>query len=138
MSAGRPTDYTPALVEKICLRVALGENLNVICADESMPSQPTVYAWLDKHEEFLKKYETARTKRADARSDRIDGISRKVEDGKIEPNAAAVILKAEMWQAGRENPKKYGDKVNVEATGKDGAPLVPPAVNIYLPSNGRD
>ena len=26
----------------------------------------------------------------------------------------------------------------IEATGKDGTPLNPPAVHIYLPSNGRD
>jgi hypothetical protein len=49
-----------------------------------------------------------------------------------------LIIETDLKLLAKWNPKKYGDKVNVEATGKDGAPLIPPAVHVYLPGNGRD
>jgi hypothetical protein len=114
---GRPTDLSEELIELICVRVALGENLNIICQDESMPCPDTVYRWRREHKEFSEKYWRAVLDRADARSDRIDGIAREVGTGKLEPNAASVMLKAEMWQAGRENPRRYGDKQIIEHNG---------------------
>lgn len=117
MPLGRPTDYSEELCATIFRRIALGENLNIICADEAMPSQDTVYRWRHEKPGFSEKYQIARQQRADARSDRIDDLARKVAAGKIDAPAASVILKAEIWQAGRENPKDYGDKQSVEHSG---------------------
>jgi hypothetical protein len=46
MPAGRPTDYTEALAEEICLRLAEGESLVSICREEGMPRRAAVFRWL--------------------------------------------------------------------------------------------
>jgi hypothetical protein len=33
------------------------------------------------------------------------------------------LIDAEKWQAGKELPKRYGDRVSAEITGADGGPL---------------
>lgn len=42
---GRPSSYTPELVESICARLAEGEPMTVICRDEGMPAPRTVRDW---------------------------------------------------------------------------------------------
>ena len=52
MPAGRPPDYTEALAEEICLRLAEGESLVSMCREEGMPGRATVFRWPEKHEAF--------------------------------------------------------------------------------------
>lgn len=42
---GRPSKYTPELVEEICERLSKGEPLAQICRDEGMPHVSTVARW---------------------------------------------------------------------------------------------
>ena len=118
MTAGRPTTHTDELADEICERVSLGSNLNRICDEAEMPAQSTVYKWLLEHTKFSEKYARARATRADTRSDRIDDYCRDVVSGTLEPNAAKVIIDAEKWQAGREAPRRYGDKLDLNHSGK--------------------
>ena len=110
----KPVGYTAQLAEEICIRVALGENLNAISRDPRMPSNKTMHSWRSKHEEFSNNYAHAREARADARSERIDSITEQMLQGLIEPNAARVAIDALKWQAGKEQPKKYGDKLTLD------------------------
>lgn len=43
---GRPSDFTPELLEEICDRLAKGEPLAAICRDDHMPSDRTVRNWM--------------------------------------------------------------------------------------------
>lgn len=43
---GRPTDYSPAMRDAICARLAAGETLRSICRDDTMPERQTIYNWL--------------------------------------------------------------------------------------------
>lgn len=115
---GRPSDYNKEIGLEICNLVADGENINRISQMDNFPSRVTIYAWFRKHKDFLNNYMRAREDRADARSDRIDDICRRVGEGDLEPNAARIMIDAEKWQAGKENPSRYGDKV--QHTGADG------------------
>ena len=36
-----------------------------------------------------------------------------VIEGKLDPQAARVIFDAERWQAGKENPKRYSEKLDL-------------------------
>lgn len=58
MPAGRPTDYTPELAEKICAVVACEPmGLKKICAKyDWMPDHQTVKTWRRIHPEFLARY----------------------------------------------------------------------------------
>jgi len=114
MPAGRPSDYTPELMQIICGFIASGENLRRICQREDMPNPDTVYNWLRKYPEFADNYARAREARADARADRIDEISQKALSGEYKADAARVAIDAEKWQAGKENPKRYGDKLTLD------------------------
>ena len=120
---GRPTNYTKELGADICELVAMRVPLIRICEMPGMPCEKTIYTWKRLHPEFLQEYARAREHRADARSDRIDGICEELHAGKLDPNTARVLIDAEKWQAGREKPAVYGDRVEARVTGADGGPL---------------
>ena len=51
--------------------------------------------------------------------------------------SCGVLIDTEKWEACKFYPKMYGEKQAVEVTGKDGAPLAPPVINI-LPVKTKD
>jgi hypothetical protein len=152
---GRPTDYTRELADRICADIAIGISVRTICNDESMPCVSTIFNWLRTHNDFLQQYERAKEIQADALAEDIldiaddgtnDWMAREDKDGNNigwqingeHVQRSRLRVDARKWIASKLKPKKYGDKVNVEATGKDGAPLPPAVVQVYLPNNGRD
>jgi hypothetical protein len=110
---GRPSDYTDDKADKICAAVASGSNLNLLCRQYGMPDRVTVYRWLGAQETFRNNYARAREDRADFRADRIDDYVTKLLAGEIDANQARVAIDAEKWQAGKEKPKRYGDKLEL-------------------------
>jgi hypothetical protein len=118
---GRPTDYTAELGARICDETATGSKLEAICAADEMPCRQTVYRWFSRHPDFAEAYGRARRARALLRVDEIDDIVQKVVDGDLDPNAARVAIDAHKWQAAKEDPRTFGEKV--ELTGKDGGPI---------------
>ena len=120
--AGRPSIYTEALTARICAEIACGGNLHQICQRDDMPDRDTIYSWLRNNKAFSDNYTRAREDRADWRSDRIDEYVRKMVDGEIDANVARVAIDAEKWQAGKEKPKRYGDKL--ELSGDKDNPLI--------------
>jgi hypothetical protein len=121
--AGRPTDYTEELGDKICAEVARGTSLSKVCDAKGMPSTQSVYTWFRKHEGFLDNYVRAKEESADADQDRIDEIAEKVLTGEYEPQVAKVAADLIKWSASKKRPKKYGDKVTNEHTGPGGGPM---------------
>jgi disulfide oxidoreductase YuzD len=80
----RPTDFTPALGDRICDQLADGSSLRTICAAEDMPGKTTVFRWLAQAEkrdapeqliEFRDQYARAREAQADALADEIVNIA---------------------------------------------------------------
>jgi hypothetical protein len=138
MPAGRPSDYTDAVADKICERLALGESLRGICQDEDMPGLSTVFRWLAANEAFREQYARARETQADTIFDEIldiaddghnDWMLRKygdderwVENGEV-LRRSALRIDARKWMAGKLRPKKYGDKVQQEISGPNGGPI---------------
>ena len=60
---GRPSKYSDAVVDKICLRLVNGESLRRICADPEMPSLSTIWNWYRKEDikaDFLERFLRAR------------------------------------------------------------------------------
>ena len=102
--------------EEICFEVADGSNLERIGNDPRFPSKPTLYKWLNTHDDLFNDYARARTARADARADRIDSYVLEVKEGKLDPQAARVMIDAEKWQAGKENSARYGDKLELNGS----------------------
>lgn len=112
---GRPTKYTTELADRICDLVASRVSVWKICAMPDMPSEDTLYRWKRTNAEFSEKYARAREHRAHARQDRIDFIAEQCGEGAIDPTIARVMIDAEKWQMSKEQPKAYGDRIEVDA-----------------------
>lgn len=135
---GRPSSYTQEIADQICALLSEGKSLRSICKAESMPSAVTVFAWLRKHEGFLKQYEKAKEESADALADEMLDIADEASNDWMEDhdkdnpgyrlNGEAIgrsrlRVDTRKWIASKLKPKKYGDKVQTELTGKDGGPV---------------
>ncbi len=135
----RPTIRTNELEDDILSRIACGESLRGICAENGMPNISTVIRWLAADEDFARKYTRAREMQAEilademldiADNDKSDRIDIKDKDGNIirtEQNNVAVArsklkLEQRRWWAEKLRPKVYGNKVAVG--GSDDMPAI--------------
>lgn len=135
---GRPSDYTPEIVEAICARIANGESLRQICRDERMPDRSTVHRWLAAHEAFRDQYALAREAMMEHFADEIleiaddgsnDWMERETERGTVTVvdhehiSRSKERIETRKWLMGKCAPKKYGDKTQMQVTGADGGPI---------------
>jgi hypothetical protein len=120
---------TDELFAEVCERVANGSSTLKISKEEGMPARSTMECWIDETEERREAYEKARKRRGDYRFEMIDAIVAKISEGTLEANAGRVMIEAIKWQAAKENPRAYGDKI--EHVGKDGAALFPELIITY-------
>src|SRR5882762_7176648 len=62
MPAGRPSEFSSAIAETICERIASGESLRSIAKAKEMPDVRTIYRWLadPARDEFRHQYARAR------------------------------------------------------------------------------
>lgn len=139
MPAGRPSDYTQELADLICEKLADGESMRKVCEAECMPAKRTIFNWLRTNEEFLHQYEKAKVEAADKYAEEIieiaddgrnDYIMRQNADGSEYEvvntehiQRSRLRVDARKWVSSKLKPKKYGDKVTTELTGKDGGPI---------------
>lgn len=107
-----------------------------------MPSSETFFKWLNEDEEKAKQYVRAKEIGQDALADEIIDIADDNSDefidefGNKRVDAASVQKKrlrvdARKWQLSKQNPKKYGDKVDHTTNGKD-LPAPPSALTIEI------
>lgn len=142
---GRPSKYSQAVVDKICLRLVNGESLRKICADPELPSLVTIWNWYrreDIKEDFLKQFLRARAFQSlvldgdmqdvadDSRHD-IRLESRDDGEGVVEVVDREHIQRSKlrcetMWKRMKcMNPEMFAEKldVNHEVSGKGGGPI---------------
>jgi hypothetical protein len=146
---GRPSSFTEELGDLICLLMAEGKSLNSICALEDMPHKSTVLLWVVKgdrgdedYKAFSDQYRRAREAQTEAVLDDVieisddsslDFIFKKTDDASGESaqaivdhdhiNRSKLRIETRFRFAAKMHPRKYGDKVQNEITGKDGGPV---------------
>lgn len=137
---GRPSLYSEELAERICIELASGRSLTSICASEDWaPDKVTVLRWLRQHVPFRTQYTQAREDQAEVMADEMNDIAddgtndwmeRELRDGTTVEvpnhehiNRSRLRVDTRKWIAARLLPKKYGDRVVNEVTGKDGGPI---------------
>jgi hypothetical protein len=103
------------LAEEICERIAHGESLRSICAEDYMPSATSVYRWLEQYPDFREQYAHARARQADYYADQIVTIADTTEDH----NKARLQIDARKWVAAKLLPKKYGERTTTTHEGGD-------------------
>ena len=132
---GRSTIYSDKLAATICMRLAEGESLRKICADDAMPGKSTVLGWLldGEHDGFLDQYTHAREAQADYFADEIleiaddsSGDTFTTQDGKEIVNhdhitRSRLRVDTRKWLMARIAPKVYGDRL--QHTGDGGGPI---------------
>ena len=151
MPAGRPTEYTQQLGEKICERIATSElGLEQVLAEIELtdgyaPGLTSVWRWKQANEEFRKQYLRAREDQAELLHDRAQQIAQNAlighvtrtvvtgegENAKTETTTtisdnverSKLIVHTTLKRAGQLDSKRYGEKIQQEVTGKDGGPL---------------
>lgn len=114
-----PLEFDQAIADEICERLAGGQSLRKICGvdrDDFLPGQNTVYKWLDDNEAFAKQYASARARQADSKFDEAGEIAEKATVENV--HVARLQIDTIKWQAAKLAPKKYGEKVELEHTGK--------------------
>ena len=102
----RPGRYTKAVARRILNRIAAGESLLSICADEHMPCYRTVMNWAARREEFKKEYARARTIQAHALADEVLNTAR----ADLAPADKSARIRALTWAAAKLHPRQYGEK----------------------------
>jgi hypothetical protein len=127
--------WTLEIEDEIFTRLARGEALVDICADDWLPGQTTVYKRLSSDVEFAKRYARAREVQADTLFDEIlqiaddgrnDWMERKGQDalGYAENGEALrrsqLRIDARKWMAGKLRPKVYGEKLELRGAGESG------------------
>lgn len=107
----RPSSFTQEIADEICARIAKGDSLRSICAnDDFLPSERTIYRWLDDNEAFCQQYARAREMQADAKFDEAWQIATSATPESVQ--VARLQIDTIKWQTGKLAPKKYGDKVD--------------------------
>jgi hypothetical protein len=108
---GRPSSYSEAIAREICERLAQGETLVTICADDWMPHEATIYRWRNTNADFSREYARAREAQMDLEADQIRVIA---DDLALLPEHKRVMVDARKWRAERLNRGQYGAKVEHE------------------------
>ena len=108
----RPSKFTQELADEICRRVSEGRSLRSVCRDADMPTDETVRQWRLADAEFSAQYARAREARAEVLADEIVEIADTAEDAQL----ARLRVDARKWAASKLDPKRYGDRLDIDAT----------------------
>jgi hypothetical protein len=132
---GRPSSFSQAVADAICVKLADGMSLREICRDDAMPDKSTVLRWLASpdHADFRDQYARAREAQADHMADEIleiadDGTNDWMErqhgdDDPVEVpnhehiNRSRLRVDARKWLMAKMAPKKYGEKLELAHSG---------------------
>lgn len=127
---GRPSKYSPAVIEAICERLSRGEPLAVICRDEGMPAYGTVRNWMDAMPEVFAAIARARESGEDyLAAECIEIANTPCIGEELELDESGVVVKTKRGDMlghrklqidtrlkllAKWNPKKWGDKQTIE------------------------
>ncbi|GAA0260533.1 terminase [Rhodanobacter caeni] len=126
---GRPSLYTPELIEAIAERLSKGEPMAAICRDEGMPAYRTVKDWMDTSPDVSALIARAREEGFDAiaagtleiaddgrndymeQSDDEGGIAFKLNGEHIQRSKLRIETRLKLLA--KWDPKRYGDRMTL-------------------------
>lgn len=131
MPAGRPTDYTPEIAERICEWLAGGQSLRAFCRQDDTPDLSTICRWVVAHDEFRKQYVSAREAAGYAHADQIMEVVEDLKRGKLDPSTGKAMMDGLKWSAERMAPKTHMPQSLVNHQSPDGS-MTPKPTTIEL------
>lgn len=113
--SGRHSLFTEEIAEQICDLLMDGMSLVKICERDDMPHRSTVIRWMADNADFATRCARARDAQADLMDDKILDVA----EASTSETAAAdrVKIAAYQWRASKLQPKKYGDKLDLNHSG---------------------
>jgi hypothetical protein len=105
----------------------------------------SIFKWLREHKEFAEQYARAKELQTEKLADELveiaDDESNDVSGELKMPNSVAVQrarLKVDTrkWLLSKLQPKKYGDKLDMNLAGKDGGPIQAAIAVTFVRTNG--
>jgi hypothetical protein len=125
-NVGRPSAYNQEIAETILSRLAAGESLRKICEPDEMPAASTVCGWAASNPAFSEQYARARDIQSEILVEECRDLADKAAEAPTTEKVQAAKLQIEQrrWQAGKQQPKKYGDKLLSEHSGPNGGPIL--------------
>ena len=120
MPAAYPAEERDRIVLDVFADMEKGKSLREACRRQSI-SEATILRWIDQDEtgEWSKQYTRARDSLLAFHADQIISIADETND----PAKARIQVDARKWVFSRLMPKRFGDKVQNEVTGPNGAAL---------------
>src|SRR5437879_1289357 len=125
-------EYSQELADAICELVASGNSIRTICSAENMPAMSSIFKWLSEHKDFSEQYARAKEQVLEKYADELVEIAddeSNDKSGELEmPNSVAVQrsrlrVDTRKWILSKLAAKKYGDKLDMNLSGKDGGPI---------------
>lgn len=136
---GRPPEAVPqAMAEEICEWIAQGKTLREFCRQDGKPAWQTVYGWLDKDAEFRRRFAHARERGEEAIAQECLNIAdspvigeeiETTDDGRVKVKRGDMLghrklqIETRLKLLAKWNPKKWGDKVDLNHGGQPENPV---------------
>jgi hypothetical protein len=100
--------------------------MRVMPLDDHMPTNMTVYNWLQKHDAFFEQYTRAREMQGYTRASMAIEAATTAKDAGL----GRLAYDALKWHASKLVPKIYGDKTEVAVVGANGGPVQSQSVTV--------
>lgn len=100
--------------------LADGKSLREICRQPGMPAVSTVLRWCGEDLQWQEQYARARESGSDAMAEDIQAIADGIAHASdpVSVNAARLQIDARKWLLAKRQPKKYGEKVDLNLGGQ--------------------
>lgn len=115
--------YTQELADRICARLMEGLSLRKAC-DELGITHPTWLRWVADSKSLADQYAHARevgqSYRFEQLTEKAAAEPERDDKGRIDPGWVSwkrLEIDTEKWTLSKQEPKKYGDKIQTEVTG---------------------
>ena len=113
---GRPSSYTDEIANEIIERLMDGESLVSICKSDHMPGRRTVLRWQSENQSFGTECAHAREEQADYMDHQILSVADACTPETAQSDR--VKIAAYQWRASKLAPKRYGEKLDMNLSGK--------------------
>jgi len=108
--------FDAATAERALERISAGESLRQVAANLGLSSETRIREWAESSPENAAQYARAMEFRADVHADKIESVAAELLDGtRTDAQAARTAIDALKWTASKLRPKRYGDRIAVDA-----------------------
>jgi hypothetical protein len=109
--------------DEVIARLKRGEPLTHICATKGFPCDDTIRTWAAANEAFARDIAHAREIGFDVIAGNTRLVARGLGDSTGDVQRDKLIVDTDLKLLAKWDPKRYGEKVTNEHTGKDGGPV---------------